>query len=100
MEEIYAGGTLVVWAGITEDGQLAINGQDLGGHPFSDEYEYFIRIAPEHWPLLRRALAGGEEDDIVEITVANGTRLVEAGEVTWLKAHGVPHSFHTWLGFD
>ena len=98
MREIFRRGTLVVWAGIDQHGRLAIEGQDLGGHPATSEYEYFIWIAPEHWPLVRRALGGQEYDDVVELIAANAERLVTAGERSWLQAHDIPLEFDCRIG--
>lgn len=97
MKEIYTRGTLKVWAGIGDDGQLRIDGQDLHA---SGEYEYFIRIAPEHWTLLRASLGGKEGDDLLELVIANGRLLGTAGEVSWLEAHGVPFEFFNRYEFD
>lgn len=97
MLKIYSSGTLTVWAGINEADELAIDAQDLGGHPLCDEYEYFIRIAEEDWSLLRAALDGAPEADVVELVAANAQAICGAGEVTWLTNHGVPHTFSNWM---
>ncbi len=96
MQEIYRRGSLVVWAGYTEDGRLALDAQDLGGHPVFDEYEYFIRIDPESFPTLRKALSGGATDDVLELVLTHGAAIVEAGETSWLKDHGIPYQFSNW----
>lgn len=56
-----AGGTTVtVTAGIAEDGALVMEGQDLGEAPLryfgEDEYEYFVRVAPDDVARLLLAL--------------------------------------------
>ena len=83
-----------------DDGQLAIDGQDLGGHPFCDEYEYFIRISPEHVDLLRSALDLDADADVLAAVKERGAEIVRAGEYTWLRDHEIPFEFNNWMGFD
>ncbi len=94
---IYRAGTLTVRAGYDDHGQLAIDGHDLGGHPASGEYEYFIRVRPEHFPQLRKAFGADESSDVVDLLVAHGAVLVESGETAWLTEHGIPYEFSNWF---
>lgn len=96
MRVIYSGVTLVVWAGYTNDGLLAFDGQDLGGHPAFDEYEYFIRISPNAFPAMSAALGGSASDDVLSLVLERGSEIVVSGETTWLKAHGIPYTFSNW----
>lgn len=94
---IYRAGTLTVRAGYDDHGRLAIDGHDLGGHPSSGEYEYFIRIRPEHFPQVRKALGADAAVDVVDLVAAHGVMLVESGESTWLKEHDIPYEFSNWF---
>jgi len=98
MREIYRGETLVVRAGYDDAGRLAIDGQDLGGHPLFEEYEYFIRVEPEYLSAVRAALDGAAGVDLVALLAARSGELVRRGETAWLTAHGIPFELHTWTG--
>ncbi len=95
MREIHRGETLVVRAGYDDRGRLTIDGQDLGGHPLFEEYEYFLRVAPEHFGLLRSALGGGADAELVDLLATRGDELVRRGETRWLKEHGIPFDLDT-----
>ena len=99
VKEIHRSSTLVVWAGYDDHGRLAIEGQDLGGHPMCDEYEYFIHVAPAQFPQLCQALGGGEDDDVLALLAGRGPEVVRAGETSWLRANGVPFDFDSRMGF-
>lgn len=96
MKEIYNAGTLAVWAKYEDDGRLAINGQDLGGHAVYEEYEYFIRVQPEDFPALVASLGGQPGDDVLELVTAKAQEVVQIGESTWLTAHGIPYKFDNY----
>ncbi len=96
MREIYRGETLVVRAGYDDAGRLAIDGEDRGGHPMFEEYEYFIRIEREYFAAVRAALNGAVGTDLVGLLEGRASELVRRGETAWLKAHGIPYDFHTW----
>src|SRR5688572_206972 len=96
MQEIYRQGTLTVWVKYDDAGRLAIDAQDLGGHPAFEEYEYFIRIGPDHFSELRPALGGGVEDDVLDLILTNAAAICRAGETSWLEAHAIPYDFSTW----
>lgn len=100
MDEIYRDGTLVVWAGYDDRGRLAIDGQDLGGHPGCDEYEYFIRIDPDHFDLLRSGFDVEADADLLAAVQVRGRELVGAGEATWLRDHDIPFELTSRMGFD
>jgi len=95
MHTVYSDGTLRVWAHYV-DGMLGLDGQDLGGHPYFDEYEYFIRVRPEDFPKLRQALGGDPADDVLDLIIERGKGVVQAGETAWLKSHGIPFTISTW----
>lgn len=96
MQQIYSDETQTVWAGYSKDGQVALTGQNLGGHPIVDRYEYFIRVGRDDFPTLRQALDGGTEDDVLDLVVARGSELVATGEGSWLRSHGVSFHFSNW----
>lgn len=96
MREIYRSETLVVRAGFDDDGRLAIDGQDFGGHPMFEEYEYFIRIERDYFAALRMALGGASGADLIDLLAARGNDLGRRGEATWLRAHGIPFDLQTW----
>lgn len=98
MTEIYRNGTLVVWFYERGDGKSTgpisrstFLGQDLGGYPGREEYEYFFHVDPDG---LRRAL--GAEGDLIEAVKARAEEIVGIGEMRWLKAHGVEYDFHSY----
>ena len=86
---IYSHDRLHVDAVRTADGSLRIEGQDLRG---AEEYEYFFTIAAPDVPRLAEALGGGDPMDEL---VRQGVAIVTAGELHWLRDHGVPHSLTT-----
>ncbi len=96
MQEIYRRGTITVWVKYDDEGRLAIDAQDLGGHPAFEEYEYFVRILPGDFSELRQALDGEVDDDVLDLIVANADTICRTGETTWLKAHGIPYDLNTW----
>ena len=99
MKQIHRSASLVVWAGYDDSGRLALEGQDLGGHPLCDEYEYFLNVAPEQFPQLARALGGTSDDDVLSLVADRGSELVRTGETAWLREHGVPFDFDSRMGF-
>jgi hypothetical protein len=94
---MYAFDRLFVDAYAWSDGAVSIEGQDLGPHtPTGEEYEYFATVEPGDVPLLLAALGGRPGDDPLALLQAQGEAIVRHGETAWLKAHGVPFTFHTW----
>ena len=95
--EVYRGGTLVVWVSYGDDGELVVHGQDIGGHPACDEYEYFLRIEPEHVQGLQEALGAPAQVGVVAVATVDWSDIVEMGETTWLKSVGIPYKFDCWM---
>jgi hypothetical protein len=77
---------------LEDDGAIKMDTQDMGATTTEiwgeDEYEFWVRVAPEALPklafeLLREKFAGqtGAVDALRE----------------WCKAHGIEHEFGSWV---
>lgn len=86
-------GSLCVWISPTEFGGLALNGQDLGGVSGTSEYEYSITVAPDDLAIVRRALGGPPDADVIELMCANAEIIHGAGELSWLESLGIEVDF-------
>jgi len=84
---------LYVWASITAEGELRIEGQDLGGYPGTKEYEYAFSVAPEDLPTIRAALDATDDDDLLSLLEAAGEVIVHRGEGTWIRGLGITPAF-------
>lgn len=84
---------LRVWATMTDDGGLRIEGQDLGGYPGASEYEYALTISAADVPRVRSALDAGDGDDLLALLGAAGGAIVARGERTWLTGLGITPAF-------
>lgn len=84
---------LHVWASITTEGELLIEGQDLGGYPGASEYEYAFRIAPTDLPTIRAALDATDDDDLLSLLEAAGEVIAHRGEGTWIRSLGITAAF-------
>ena len=84
---------LHVWATITAEAELLIQGQDLGGYPGASEYEYAFAIAPDDLPTIRAALGATDDDDLLSLLQAAGERIVRRGESAWLEGLGITAQF-------
>lgn len=91
---IYASEGLAVWAEVNRLGDLIIQGQDLGGHVFGGEYEYALTVPASQVAAVAQALGGEEAAEVLGLLKANGQRIVQMGERTWLQSLGV--EVHTW----
>ena len=83
-----------LWAYLTSDGVLHIDGQDLGPAttPVSadGEYEWFQAIRPEHLPRLVEILGGEPGTDVLELLAERYTGSA-AGELEHvLRESGLP----------
>jgi hypothetical protein len=99
--EIYRRGTLVVWFYESGDGmstgpreKATFSGQDLGGYPGADEYEYFFSVDPDE---LRAALGAASEADLTQAVLTHADEIVTTGERSWLDAHSVSYDFHSHM---
>ena len=86
---------LTVWAQFRDDGSFELEGvhRGAGAHVGREDYEYFIKVAPEHLPALATAL-GCAVDGILEAWSAQQDDIVRHGERRWLEEHGVTSSLY------
>lgn len=84
---------LHVWATITADGELLIQGQDLGGYPGASEYEYAFRVSSADVPTIRAALDATDDDDLLSLIEAAGEAIVRRGERAWMQGLGITTGF-------
>jgi len=80
----------------TDDG-LLFSGHDLAafGEPGHD-YEYYASVPEAAFPAMRTALGVPTDADVLAALLANVDQIMPAGEVTWLKRHGIEHSVSVW----
>ncbi|MCL3862959.1 hypothetical protein [Actinotalea sp. K2] len=86
-------GALHVWATMTTDGALLIQGQDLGGYPGASEYEYAIRVASADVPTVRAALDAADGDDLLSLLEDAGDAILRRGERAWIESLGITAGF-------
>ena len=86
---------LLVTAKLADDGELTISGHDLSGVVY-EEYEYWITVPAPAIPAIVRALGGRDCDDVLSLLAANGERIVNTGEASWLMGLGIDFGFHSW----
>ena len=94
MTAIFRGATLVFWIYLNDDGTATFAGEDLGGYPGTDEYEYWFEVDQQ---ALRSALNIGAHDDLTAEVVARGDEIVSTGESSSLANHGITYDFHRRL---
>lgn len=85
-------GSCCVWISMPE-GRLRLSGQDLGGHPICDEYEYVITVEPDHFEAIRAALGAEPDANIIDVMCANAEAIFMKGETTWLDSLEIPYEF-------
>jgi hypothetical protein len=83
---------LHIWAEVTEEGALLISGQDLKPGLGWNEYEYWYTVPSEDLPLIRAALDGTENDNVLVLLAANAERIMPM-EKAWLDATGARYEF-------
>src|SRR5665647_2198270 len=84
---------LHVWATITADGELLIQGQDLGGYPGASEYEYAFRVSSADVSTVRAALDASDGDDLLSLLEVAGEAIVRRGERAWTEGMGITAEF-------
>lgn len=89
-------GTCCVWIE-TIDGSVRLSGQDLGGFPGTDEYEYWITIHPQDFTRIRDALGAGPDSDIEDLLCAHAEMIYSLGELTWLRLIGADPEFFNYF---
>lgn len=83
---------LRVWATMTAEGELRIEGQDLGGYPGASEYEYAITVSATDLPIIRAAL-DASDDDLLSLLETAGEAIVRRGERAWIEGLGITAEF-------
>jgi hypothetical protein len=91
-----------LWAYMDDDGNLHIDGQDLG--PLTavvsgdGEYEWFRTIRAEELPLLRVILGCDPGADVLEVLEARyaGSESYELERL--IRVSEIPSELHTWGG--
>ena len=93
-----------LWARITEDGDLIIEGQDFGpsveefwGAGLS-EYEWDITVRAPHIPKLITALGGKDGDNVLSLLAARCSENDKYASKSFLEEHGVPVEFWSRVG--
>jgi hypothetical protein len=93
-----------LWASITEDADLMIQGQDLGptveqfwGSDLS-EYEWNIIVRSPDIPRLIAALGGKDGDNVLSLLAARCSESEEYASKSFLDEHGVPAEFWSRVG--
>jgi len=92
-------GSRHLWARLKENGDLIIEGQDIGPGvskcfgPGITEYEWSWIIYKANISQLAKALGGGKADDILEL-LAKRFSVESAGELqNFLNEHHIPNEF-------
>ena len=102
MEEIHSRGTLKVWAGIGEDGELHIDGQDLGpgtAMVSSDgEYEWYQTVAASDVSRVAALLGVEPGESLLDVLEREwtGDRSYELEER--LRGSGIPVTLFVYSG--
>jgi hypothetical protein len=99
-------GSRQVWARLTADGAVVIEGVDVGpgvtaffgeGH---EEYEWAYTIAPNDVPLLLDTAAGADRDETCDPLDTLRSSLSDEQALqfsVFLDQHDIPHELWTWL---
>jgi hypothetical protein len=91
-------------ARITDDGDLVIEGQDLGAVVEGfwgsglEEYEWTITIRAAHIPQFIAALSGADGDDILALLAARYSEDRRCATTSFLKEHSIPFDFWNRAG--
>jgi hypothetical protein len=89
-----------LWAYVSTDGALHIDGQDLGpatSPPSHDgEYEWFQTIQPEHLPRLVELLGGEPGTDLLDLLAERYTGAGAAALERILRESGIPVERFAW----
>lgn len=103
-EEHSGKGSRYLSARITENGDLSIEGQDLGpgveefwGAGFR-EYEWIITVRAAHFPQLIAALGGMDGDNPLSLLAARCSEDERYASKSFLEDRGVPIEFWSRVG--
>jgi hypothetical protein len=95
-KQIWREGGLVVRVRLTDDDDLEFAGQDFGGHPFADQYEYWITVPARDVPTIVAALNGQPGDDVLELVARHAASIIHQGERAWVESLGIEPRFYSW----
>lgn len=93
-----------LWARVAANGDLIIEGQDLGPgvEAFwgagSSEYEWTITVRAPHVPSLIAALGGGSGDDVLSLLAGRFRDDDRCVSKSFLEERGVPIEFWSRVG--
>jgi len=96
---MWARNELYVDVCLLEDGSLQFAGQDLKTFG-KDEYEYALTVAPGDISKVSAALGGEPGDDVIALLVANAERIIQTGELAWLRSIGIEPGFWSRISMD
>jgi len=91
-----------LWLRLADNGDLAIEGQDLGPSVAEfwggSEYEWAISIKAADVPAYVRSLGGTPGDDVVELVRASFERSPGCVGAEFLNENGIPNEFWSRVG--
>lgn len=91
-----------LWAYLDAEGNLHIDGQDLGPmtRTVSDdgEYEWFRTIRAEQLPRLLELLGGGTDAEILEVLASEYTGHASYELERRIRESDIPAELHVWSG--
>lgn len=102
-DERYEHNAYSLRAHLRQDGQLVIEGQDLGAAPEafwgSREYEWTITLRPEAVPTLVAALSGSPgESDPLDLLAERYREDPHVASRAFLDGAGIPYDFWSRVG--
>jgi hypothetical protein len=88
-----------LWATIDDEGNLLIEGQDLG--PVDEdgdmnEYEWVTMVAAELLPRVLELLGGAPGDDLLDLIERDWVPKEGAGLERMIRDSGIPYDLETW----
>jgi hypothetical protein len=91
---IWRSGSCRAWVGYDGDGALVFSGEDSAylGEP-GHTYEYWVTVAPDQFPAVRRALGADASADVVDLVCSRADEIMVRGERSWLDDHGIERDF-------
>ena len=103
-EERSGGSSVNLWASISENGDMVIEGQDLGrivsefwGSSFS-EYEWIIKVEAADIPRLIAVLGGTEGEDTLSLLAQRYAEDSKYASKSYLEERGVTINFWSRVG--
>ena len=96
---LYDRGGHHISAELNAEDSLVIRGQDLGPPNGWAEYEYGFTVLSEDLPLIRAALHGTRDDEVLDLLAASGDLIVPAVK-SWLDDVGARYEFWSRIEVD